>query len=72
MTKPKSLRSLSKEMLLDRSGQGLTEYLILLILVAVVCIGGVTSLGKAIDGRLDEARKKINSISVNPTSDSSR
>ena len=48
------------------SGQSLTEYLILLVLISIVSIAGVQSLGKAIDTKLKDAKVKINSISVNP------
>jgi Flp pilus assembly pilin Flp len=50
---------------LDESGQGLTEYLILLILISVASITIVTQVGTAIDGRFKAAKEKINSLSVN-------
>ncbi|MBC7691581.1 MAG: hypothetical protein H7222_07410 [Methylotenera sp.] len=53
-------------LLSNQKGQSLTEYLILLVLISVVSIAGVQSLGKAIHGKLKDAKEKINSISVNP------
>lgn len=50
----------------NESGQGLTEYLILLILISVVSITVVTQMGGAIDNRFKAAKEKIQSISVNP------
>lgn len=47
--------------LLNQSGQGLTEYLILLVLVSVACITAVTTLGNTIKDKLQVARNKINS-----------
>jgi len=42
-------------------GQGLTEYLILLVLIAVVSIGVTTTLGKTIKDKIQTARTRINS-----------
>lgn len=44
----------------DESGQGLTEYLILLVLVAVVSIGAATTLGSTVEKKLKTAREHIN------------
>ena len=49
---------------LNESGQGLTEYLILLILIAVTCIGVVQTLGSRVEEKLKKAHEKINSVSV--------
>ncbi|MBC7386433.1 MAG: hypothetical protein H7301_09785 [Cryobacterium sp.] len=50
----------------DESGQGLTEYLVLLILISVASITIVTQIGGAIENRFKAAKEKIQSISVNP------
>lgn len=42
------------------SGQGLTEYLILLMLVALVSIGATRSLGNLIRDKLQQARAELN------------
>lgn len=42
------------------SGQGLTEYLILLMLVAMVSIGATRSLGSLIREKLKQARAELN------------
>lgn len=44
----------------NQKGQGLTEYLILLVLIAIISIGATKELGKSVKGRLDKAKKKIN------------
>ena len=44
----------------NQSGQGLTEYLILLVLVAVLSIAAAKSLGGTIKDKLQTARKHIN------------
>lgn len=49
---------------LGNRGQGLTEYLILLVLIAVISIVAVQSLGGTIKDKLQVARKHINSVSV--------
>ena len=45
---------------LDQSGQGLTEYLILLILVSVISITAVQALGSTIKRKIQTAREHIN------------
>lgn len=54
-------------LLLDESGQGLTEYLVLLILISVASITIVTQIGGAIENRFRAAKEKIQGISVNPS-----
>lgn len=44
---------------LNRKGQGLTEYMILVFLVAFVSIGAVKTMGTRIRGRLKDINKKI-------------
>jgi len=41
-------------------GQGLTEYLILLLLVSVISIAAVKSLGSTVKSKIQEARNHIN------------
>lgn len=57
------MKNLSK-LLTCTAGQGLTEYLVLLILVAVLSIGAVRGLGNAIKDRLDKAKNKVESLHV--------
>jgi Flp pilus assembly pilin Flp len=49
-----------KPLSLDEKGQGLTEYLILLLLVAIVSIGTVKVLGNTVKMKLREAKDHIN------------
>lgn len=49
----------------SESGQGLTEYLMIMILVAVVSIVAVKSLGSTVKQKIEEARSHINGISPN-------
>ena len=44
----------------NESGQGLTEYLILLILVSVISISAVQALGSTIKEKIQTARRHIN------------
>jgi len=48
----------------NNRGQGMTEYLVLLMLVAVGSIVVIGELGTAIRGRVTEARKQIDKLSV--------
>lgn len=50
----------------NESGQGLTEYLVLLILISVASITIVTQVGGAVENRFRAAKEKIQSMSVNP------
>lgn len=43
----------------NESGQSLTEYLILMLLVAVVSIAGVKTMGSTIRTKIDSVRKAI-------------
>lgn len=45
----------------DTSGQGLSEYIILLMLVSVVCIGVTQTLGNVIKSKIKQARAEISS-----------
>ncbi|MFN7685310.1 MAG: Flp family type IVb pilin [Oligoflexia bacterium] len=47
------------------SGQGLTEYLILLILISMVSIAAVRTLGSRIKGKLQQAHEEVNGLSFN-------
>lgn len=44
----------------SESGQGLTEYLILLMLVAIVSVGATRSLGHVLRDKLQQARNELN------------
>lgn len=44
----------------SQSGQGLTEYIILLLLVSVISIAAVKGLGSTVKGKIQEARDHIN------------
>ena len=55
-TKPLLFRSIR-----NSRGQGLTEYLILIVLVAVVSIVATKSLGNTIKSKIQSARHHINS-----------
>ena len=51
--------------LANEIGQGLTEYIILMLLVSVVSIVAVTGLGKAVKSKINEAERHINQVSGN-------
>jgi Flp pilus assembly pilin Flp len=50
-----------KEFKMNESGQGLTEYITLLLLIAVVSIGVTQTLGKRVKQKIKEASEKIDS-----------
>jgi len=52
---------LRKYVIQNREGQGLTEYLVLLLLIAVISIAAVRSLGGTIRGKLELAQRHIRS-----------
>ena len=39
----------------DEAGQDLAEYTMLIVLIAIACIGAVTALGTGVQGGLNEA-----------------
>lgn len=52
-----------KRLLRNQAGQGLTEYLILLILIAVTAIVAVNTLGNTVKDKIQGAQKAVNSVS---------
>jgi Flp pilus assembly pilin Flp len=56
---PRPTARQERSLLRSEKGQALSEYLILLFLIALVSIAGVTQLGTAIKNRLESARKQI-------------
>ncbi len=48
----------------SEAGQGLTEYLILLVLISLVSIAAVRSLGSTIQRKIQMAREHINQVSA--------
>lgn len=51
--------NLIKKLWSEESGQGMAEYGLILALVAVVCIGAFTLLGKGIDENVQEVYSKM-------------
>jgi Flp pilus assembly pilin Flp len=49
------------KILKNNSGQGLTEYITLLVLVSLVAVGAAKSLGKSVREKIKTARSHINS-----------
>lgn len=45
----------------NQSGQGMTEYIALVMLVAVVCLVSVRTLGSRIKHKIDDAANSIHS-----------
>jgi Flp pilus assembly pilin Flp len=45
--------------ILDRQGQGLTEYMILLVLVSLAAVGVTQGLGKSVKNTIKKARERI-------------
>jgi Flp pilus assembly pilin Flp len=54
------------KMIKNEQGQGLTEYIVLMMLICVVSIGVVSTLGKTVRRKISEAEAKINSVSSDP------
>jgi hypothetical protein len=48
-----------KKQKLGNSGQGLTEYLMLVFLIGIVSLGLVQSIGKQVKGKLETVRDNI-------------
>jgi Flp pilus assembly pilin Flp len=52
--------NLLKMRLFDEKGQGLTEYITLLVLVSLVAVGAAKSVGTTVRNKLETARRHIN------------
>ncbi|MFH0948278.1 MAG: Flp family type IVb pilin [Elusimicrobiota bacterium] len=48
-----------KRFLNDESGQGMTEYILIIALIAVVCIAGIKVFGVQIRTLIEKSMKKI-------------
>ena len=48
-------------MIRGRKGQGLIEYALILILVAIACIGGITLFKSALAGNIDYVSSTLSS-----------
>ncbi len=48
----------------SQSGQGLTEYLILMVLISLVSIAAVKSLGGTIQGKIELIRDNIKRVRI--------
>jgi Flp pilus assembly pilin Flp len=54
------------KMVKNERGQGLTEYIVLMMLICVISIATVATLGKTVRKKIMEAEKQINSVSSDP------
>jgi Flp pilus assembly pilin Flp len=48
-----------KKIIANSSGQGLTEYVMLLVLVSLAAVGITKSLGKSVKGQIKKAQQRI-------------
>ena len=53
--------AIGKSLTRNERGQGLTEYLILMLLISVVCIASAKTLGTTVRKKIQEARAHIDS-----------
>lgn len=51
----------NKVFLLNQQGQGLTEYITLLVLISLVAVGAAKSLGKNVRDKIRTARDHVSS-----------
>ena len=59
-----SARSALARLHRDEAGQGMTEYVIILVAIAVVCIAIAVSFGGKIKGLFEEADNQIDNVNV--------
>lgn len=48
-----------KRLVIEEQGQGMAEYALILVAIALVCIGAYNLLGTGIKGKVDEATSKL-------------
>jgi len=47
---------------LDQRGQGMTEYIIIVALIAIICIGAVKYFGQSTQSGFKEASTQVNGV----------
>ncbi len=52
-----------KQQFKSNSGQGMSEYMILVLLIAVGSIAGVTHFGKSVNSKLKTIQQKVQGVS---------
>jgi Flp pilus assembly pilin Flp len=57
-----SIRGTAAKLVHDRRGAAITEYLIIVALIAVVCIMAYRKFGKAIDRKIEQQTSKVQGI----------
>ena len=50
---------LLKRLVTEESGQGLVEYVLIIALIAVICLGGLRLLGNNANNRLDQVAGQV-------------
>ena len=53
------MNSISLRIIKNQSGQGLTEYITILVLVSLVAVGATASLGKTVKNKIKTANERI-------------
>lgn len=55
---------------LNESGQGMSEYLILVMLIAVASIAATRGVGKSVIGKLKQIRQSVDGATIESVTDS--
>ena len=48
-----------KRLILEEEGQGMAEYALILVFIAIACIAGYRAFGQALDARVNDIGSKI-------------
>lgn len=57
---PKTRRKKNRLVLANRQGQGLTEYIILVVLVGIVSLSAAQMFGQTVKKKITQAKEEIN------------
>ena len=66
--KMKSLLNMLKMLHAEERGQGMTEYVLIVVLIAIAVIGAVIFFRSVIIGRFKESGSAVPGVQTNPTS----
>jgi pilus assembly protein Flp/PilA len=66
--KMKSLLNMLKMLHAEERGQGMTEYVLIVVLIAIAVIGAVIFFRSVIIGRFKESGSAVPAVNTNPSS----
>ncbi len=63
---------LLKRYLKNQAGQGMSEYLILVMLIAVASIAAARTVGTTVNSKLEQIHRSLNGVTINSVTEGTR